>query len=104
MDYSHHPRRHRRHRRRSRRRRSKPRHIALNREEMISSLTALSETDVVPQSEDKAMSISVDDPWECAPSIAWVLMYFVLIAMVCVCIRFYPEPLFTTQKSKSKSN
>jgi len=37
------------------------------------------------------VKLSVDDPWSCAPSIAWVVMYFVLLGMVAVSLRFWPN-------------
>lgn len=44
----------------------------------------------------KVLSLSTDDAWDCAPSIGWVIMYFVLVGMVAVNLRFDPKPLFAS--------
>jgi hypothetical protein len=49
------------------------------------------DTDVVGASDSKVLSLTLRTPWACAPSLAWMLMYLVLIAMVAVSIRFHSD-------------
>lgn len=50
------------------------------------------------QTSKSALRLTIDDAWECAPSIAWVLMYFVFIGMVAVSMRFCENPFQSTKK------
>jgi hypothetical protein len=74
-------------RRRRRRRRQGNRRVALKQED-VALVSA-------PKNKSNVLSISTEDAWDCAPSIAWVIMYFVLVGMVAVSMRFYPKPLLT---------
>lgn len=78
-----------------RRKRSTARYTSLNREPAIVEAAPRVDT------QSKVVTISMDDAWDCAPSIAWILMYFVLVGMVAVSMRFYPDPLFSTAAAKT---
>lgn len=75
------------------RKKKKKRHtrrpIALNYEQAATQLATVDPA----QTQSGVVAISMDDAWDCAPSISWTIMYFMLIGMVAVSMRFYPEPL-----------
>ena len=76
-------------RRRKRLRRRQP--ISLLRERHVE-LKKIEEEDQVPDGSSNVVRISLDNAWDCAPSIGWVLCYFVLVGMVAVSMRFCINP------------
>jgi hypothetical protein len=78
---------------RRRRKKKRIRPISLSHEETLSDVGVVASTD---PSRASIIAISTDEAWDCAPSVSWVIMYFVLIAMVAVSMRLYPDPIIRT--------
>lgn len=103
MDFYPPPRRYKKRSRRRNRRRS--RSMVALRQERMSQITDTATTnreedeDTAVQLNKKVVTISVENAWACAPSIAWIVMYFLLIGMVALSLRFYPTPLFNSGAS-----
>lgn len=83
----------RRYKKRGGKRRRRKSVVSLSHDGLVHRTALVGQADPVgPETEaDKVLSLSLSNPWACAPSLAWVLMYLVLIAMVAVSLRFHSD-------------